>query len=51
MSCLSLQIGNLIIYNTRREDSGNYSCSPSNLEPASVVLHVLSGMGLSNFNI
>ncbi|XP_048484576.1 neurotrimin [Plutella xylostella] len=36
-------IGNLIIYNTRREDSGNYSCSPSNLDSASVVLHVLSG--------
>ncbi|XP_026489545.1 junctional adhesion molecule C-like [Vanessa tameamea] len=36
-------IGNLIIYNPRREDSGNYSCSPSNLDSASVVLHVLSG--------
>ncbi|KAL4705428.1 hypothetical protein ACJJTC_002266 [Scirpophaga incertulas] len=36
-------VGNLIIYSPRREDSGNYSCAPSNLEPASVVLHVLSG--------
>ncbi|KAJ2938489.1 hypothetical protein O0L34_g12936 [Tuta absoluta] len=36
-------VGNLIIYNPRREDSGNYSCAPSNLDPASVVLHVLSG--------
>lgn len=38
-----LQVGNLIIYNPRREDSGNYSCAPSNLDSASVVLHVLSG--------
>ncbi|KAI5634388.1 immunoglobulin i-set domain-containing protein [Phthorimaea operculella] len=36
-------VGNLIIYNPRREDSGNYSCAPSNLDSASVVLHVLSG--------
>ncbi|XP_012544933.1 lachesin-like [Bombyx mandarina] len=36
-------IGNLIIYSSRREDSGNYSCAPSNLDSASVVLHVLSG--------
>lgn len=33
----------MIIYNPRREDSGNYSCAPSNLDSASVVLHVLSG--------
>ncbi|KPJ04434.1 hypothetical protein RR46_01899 [Papilio xuthus] len=38
-----IHVGNLIIYNPRREDSGNYSCSPSNLDAASVVLHVLSG--------
>lgn len=38
-----LQVGNLIIYSPRREDSGNYSCSPSNLDSASVMLHVLSG--------
>lgn len=37
------QVGNLIIYSPRREDSGNYSCSPSNLDSASVMLHVLSG--------
>ncbi|XP_075979764.1 neurotrimin-like [Anticarsia gemmatalis] len=36
-------VGNLIIYSPRREDSGNYSCSPSNLDSASVMLHVLSG--------
>lgn len=36
-------VGNLIIYSSRREDSGNYSCAPSNLDSASVVLHVLSG--------
>lgn len=49
---LTLQIGNLIIYNPRREDSGNYSCSPSNLDSASVVLHVLSGQSrLTHFSI
>ncbi|XP_077290165.1 lachesin-like isoform X2 [Arctopsyche grandis] len=36
-------VGTLIIYNSRREDSGNYSCSPSNLDSASVMLHVLNG--------
>ncbi|KAJ0175363.1 hypothetical protein K1T71_009504 [Dendrolimus kikuchii] len=36
-------VGNLVIYSPRREDSGNYSCAPSNLDSASVVLHVLSG--------
>jgi len=36
-------IGTLIIYNGRREDSGNYTCSPSNLDSASVLLHVLNG--------
>ncbi|CAH0399624.1 unnamed protein product [Chilo suppressalis] len=39
-------VGNLIIYSPRREDSGNYSCSPSNLDSASVVLHVLSGKNI-----
>lgn len=43
------QVGNLIIYNPRREDSGNYSCAPSNLDSASVVLHVLSGESTSPF--
>lgn len=42
------QVGNLIIYNPRREDSGNYSCAPSNLDSASVVLHVLSGGSTSS---
>lgn len=36
-------VGHLVIFNTRRDDSGNYSCSPSNLDSASVLLHVLSG--------
>ncbi|XP_043474672.1 lachesin-like [Leptopilina heterotoma] len=36
-------ISNLIIPNTRKEDSGNYTCSPNNLDSASVVLHVLNG--------
>ncbi|XP_046399959.1 hemicentin-1-like [Ischnura elegans] len=36
-------IGTLIIYSGRREDSGNYTCAPSNLDSASVLLHVLNG--------
>ncbi|GFG36658.1 hypothetical protein Cfor_09399, partial [Coptotermes formosanus] len=36
-------VGTLIIYNGQREDSGNYTCSPSNLDSASVLLHVLNG--------
>ena len=36
-------VGTLIIYNGRRVDSGNYTCSPSNLDSASVLLHVLNG--------
>lgn len=36
-------VGTLVIYNGRREDSGNYTCSPSNLDSASVLLHVLNG--------
>lgn len=34
----------LIIFHTRPEDSGNYTCSPSNLDSASVLLHVLNGI-------
>lgn len=45
-----LQVGNLIIYSSRREDSGNYSCAPSNLDSASVVLHVLSGQSTSTIH-
>lgn len=36
-------VGTLIIYHGRPSDSGNYTCSPSNLDSASVLLHVLNG--------
>uniref|UniRef100_A0A1B6ED63 Ig-like domain-containing protein n=1 Tax=Clastoptera arizonana TaxID=38151 RepID=A0A1B6ED63_9HEMI len=36
-------VGTLIIFEARRDDSGNYTCSPSNLDSASVLLHVLNG--------
>ncbi|XP_043673404.1 neurotrimin-like [Vespula pensylvanica] len=36
-------VSSLVIRNARREDSGNYTCSPSNLDSASVQLHVLNG--------
>ncbi|XP_017856436.1 PREDICTED: mucin-5AC isoform X1 [Drosophila arizonae] len=36
-------IGSLIIPFVRKEDSGNYTCQPSNSESVSVDLHVLSG--------
>ncbi|XP_025833382.1 hemicentin-2-like isoform X2 [Agrilus planipennis] len=36
-------MGTLVIYQSRPEDSGNYTCSPSNLDSASVLLHVLNG--------
>lgn len=36
-------VGSLIIYQARPDDSGNYTCSPSNLDSASVLLHVLNG--------
>lgn len=36
-------VGTLILYHVTREDSGNYTCSPSNLDSSSVLLHVLNG--------
>ncbi|XP_004537262.2 uncharacterized protein LOC101454775 [Ceratitis capitata] len=36
-------IGSLIIPFVRKNDSGNYTCEPSNSAPVSVDLHVLSG--------
>lgn len=36
-------ISTITIFRTRPEDSGNYTCSPSNLDSASVYLHVLNG--------
>ncbi|ETN58950.1 hypothetical protein AND_009459 [Anopheles darlingi] len=35
-------IGSLIIESTRKKDSGNYSCSPSNSPPITVSLHVIN---------
>ena len=40
---LDTVVSKLIIQNARREDEGNYTCSPSNLHSASVQLHVLNG--------
>lgn len=36
-------VGTLTIYQTVPQDAGNYTCSPSNLASASVLLHVLNG--------
>lgn len=36
-------ISTITIFRTRSEDSGNYTCSPSNLDSASAYLHVLNG--------
>lgn len=36
-------VGTLILYQATKEDSGNYTCSPSNLDSSSVLLHVLNG--------
>ena len=34
---------NLTIHNAGPEDSGNYTCRPSNLDSVSIQLHVLNG--------
>ncbi|XP_046980809.1 protein sidekick-2-like [Schistocerca americana] len=36
-------VSTLLIQRARREQSGNYTCKPSNLDSASVLLHVLDG--------
>lgn len=36
-------VSSLVIHNAKLGDSGNYTCSPSNLDSASVQLHVLNG--------
>lgn len=38
-----LQTASLIIPSVQKQDSGNYTCSPSNSEPRTVILHVLNG--------
>lgn len=39
----------LLLRQVRLSDSGKYSCTPSNADPASVTLHVLQGLHLSLF--
>lgn len=36
-------VGSLILHQATKEDSGNYTCSPSNLDSSSILLHVLNG--------
>lgn len=43
-------VGTLIIYHSLPINSGNYTCSPSNLDSASVLLHVLNGKYLFQIN-
>ncbi|KAK6644015.1 hypothetical protein RUM43_000280 [Polyplax serrata] len=35
-------VGSLILHQATKEDSGNYTCSPSNLDSSSILLHVLN---------
>lgn len=42
---ISLQTASLIIPAVVKLDSGNYTCSPSNSAPRTIVLHVLNGKG------
>lgn len=44
-------ISRLLIRSARLDDSGNYTCSPSNAEPASSYVHVLQGKILFLFLI
>lgn len=37
-------VGTLTIFHATSENAGNYTCSPSNLDSASVLLHVLNGL-------
>lgn len=39
---LLLQIGTLVIEATKKQDSGNYTCSPSNSPSSTVTLHVIN---------
>ncbi|GAB0099106.1 zwei Ig domain protein zig-8 [Sergentomyia squamirostris] len=36
-------VGSLIINQARKRDSGNYTCSPSNSEAITIMLHVING--------
>lgn len=42
-------ISRLLIRAARLDDSGNYTCSPSNAEPASSYVHVLQGKKIFYF--
>ena len=44
-------ISRLIINKAKLEASGNYTCSPSNAEPASTYVHVLQGLFFFSFRI
>lgn len=42
-------ISRLVINKAKLEASGNYTCSPSNAEPASTYVHVLQGKNKKSF--